>query len=385
MFQMPLLQNYRKDGANSLGVSGIKLENDFLRINHNGTVRMLYHTYWEGDRNYPRDIQVGDYVNSGGVRGGCYSFVISFWAYYINGDSTIDFAVPSYEAGFGRSYIKINNGSVTMVGREVDDGFYPLDPDEAAQIRTWTVSQNANSWHHYCIHARNNSDGTQDITLYYDGSSRGTFTAQPTAGKVVLTTYYLLLVGSNSWQTGNGVILGVRSDQHTNYPYAIDSGLYTTVTSPGPAVGKLPGRIKNIPQGGDTPQGVNAGFYQLGIWWKHGVDANWMPLEDNNYRAKLFNGGARDLGSDGTLTGLPQPQIYLRGNDGSDLADGGSLSGTKIRTYNNGSEAGEYNTADTSDNWRWHEYAEVTPWVSQVHQPQGYWIKSSPQSGDTFI
>lgn len=390
MFLMPVLQNYRKDGAQALGVSGINFENDFKRQNHNGTIRALYHTFYEGDINLSRDYNHGNFTND--AWGGCHSFCVSFWAYYISGDIALDLQVVEYEeSGSQRSFIRLGNGSVSITGLRHEDGFYPY---EYPQEETWTVSQNANSWHHYTFFARGYSDGSQDITLYYDGSSRGTIT-QSGNSRVLLPTWVGKLVGSNQWHLGQGLLLGVRNEQHTNYPYINDTGLYTSNTSSSYSAtnniqyslpGKLPARLKQIHNAqGDEDEGVYAGMYQLCMWWKHGYDNNWLPMETATYRAKLYNGGARDLGNDGTATGLPQPQIYLRGDDGSDLTARGSLAGTSIRGRNKGSGTTfALSTSDTSDYWRWHEYAEISNWNSQVHLPPGYWFKTTPQSGDTF-
>lgn len=371
---MPLLQNHRREGAQALGVGGIGFANDYNDSNHNGTVRALYHTWFEpGGATLSRDYQDGN-VNSG-VYGGCFSFTIAFWAYHAGGEILIDTQASEYEeSGSHRSFIKITNGSVEFVGNRVEriiqSGYnYP-------QSETYSVTGNTNAWRHYQFHARLKSDGTQDFTFYYDGVSQGTRN-QSNDNRILLITYQQILVGSNSWHVGQGMLLGVRNEQHTGYPYTVDKGLYPDPNATGP--NRFPGKLDA------TTDGFNGGLYQLYVAWKHGVDANWMPVETASYRAKFYNGGVRDLGTDGTNTGLPQPQIFLRGNNGADLTDGGSIAGSSLQGYNKGN--GTYSslsTNDTSDYWQWLERALYNIPNTNPQRTQPYWTRTTSQSSDTF-
>jgi len=234
-------------------------------------------------------------------------FAMSFWANNpqgvmldtFTGDQTNDVV---YDRG---GYFNFKAQSLEFVSYSQDR----IAPISYSNV-TWNLPDKK-GWHHYLIDYQVEPAGATTPTivkrnLYVDG----VLMPQPVVDRAItpgtdgkgegpdsLALYWAPATGGGSGVTWPQLLWTLGADSVTPYT----DGLVVSNT-----------RVRTTFSGGVT---------QLAVWYQ---DVRTVPQFDElSERQKLYVDGYQDLGPTGTLTGLAQPEIYLRLNDSSDIGHRG--------------------------------------------------------------
>lgn len=228
------------------------------------------------------------------------TFLIAFWANDPEGyvlETVANFVTQSVNIG----YIKFDGNTVIFEGVPTTSGY-------AGQIDykrlTWPVDKNG--WHHYIFYQDQDSGSTAttNVKLYVDGQL----------------------------QSAPTITLGNDGQDPTTYQDRI--GVYTPFEDflgrrlewyIGGAGGQLLHNYNGLELGIRSPWSpMTGGLGQFVTYWTSVPD-----MTNDTTRLKLYD-GYQDLGPDGTLTGLAQPQIYIPMENYRTVQQAGSIGANTV-------------------------------------------------------
>ncbi len=226
------------------------------------------------------------------------TFLIAFWANDPQGyvlETVANFITQSTNIG----YIKFDSGDIIFEGVPTTTGYAG-----SIDYKRLTWTSDTNGWHHY---------------IFYQST-------QVSAGDQTTQTNVKLYI-DGELQSAPTITLGNDGQDPTTYQDVI--GVYTPFEDflgrrlewyIGGAGGSLLHNYNGLELGIRSPwEPYQGGLGQFVTYWTTVPD-----MTDNTVRAKLYS-GYQDLGTDGTLTGLAQPQIYIPMENYRTVQQAGSL------------------------------------------------------------
>ena len=212
-------------------------------------------------------------------------YAVSFWAYSPEGTVLTHHPTGNNSNG----YMKFTEGSFELRSPH---------PSNDYRTATWT-GLTTTGWHHYIVYQEPISGAVNPvIKLYQDGVLK----SDP--------TIFTFSDGVEPPVPPSDDLLAVYFEQQFNY-------LHWAI---GAEVNLWRDSINEITNAARTIQPMQGILSQFVSYWTTVPD-----FTDSAIRQKLYNAGYVDLGNSGTLSGLAQPNIYLRLQNYRDVGQLGSL------------------------------------------------------------